>query len=60
MNKRNKHILVNLTETQYIYIKQLANDEHRKLSDLAYILIIDATNKKLKDKNIKLLEYNEG
>ena len=41
-NKRNKHILVNLTEDQYNALLLMATKNRRKLADMAFILLSDA------------------
>lgn len=39
--KRNKHILINLTEEQYNQLLFIATNQRRKLSDAAYLILID-------------------
>lgn len=45
--KRNKHILLNLTEDQYNCIKYIACKDNRKLSDAAYLLFIEILNDRI-------------
>lgn len=40
--KRNKHILINLTEDQYNQLIFIAEKERRKLADMAYIILTDS------------------
>ena len=42
--KRNKHILINLTEDQFNCLKFIADKENRKNSDIAYLLLINTLN----------------
>lgn len=39
--KRNKHILINLSEDQYNKLLFIANSQRRKISDAAYLILID-------------------
>lgn len=41
-DKRNKHILINLTEDQYSQILFIADKTRRKAADVAYLLLIDS------------------
>ena len=62
--KRNKHILINLTEDQFNCLKFIASKENRKNSDIAYLYLINVLNKeilKYVDENnsiLKPLKYN--
>ena len=62
--KRNKHILINLTEDQYNMLLFIANKENRKISDAAYLMIIESLNNKViqyadvKNSGFKKLKYN--
>lgn len=62
--KRNKHILINLTEDQYNALLFIADKENRKISDAAYILLIESINKNIlqcvdiKNSGFKPLKYN--
>lgn len=42
MDKRNKHILINLTEDQYNQLLYIATQQRRKLADAAYIILTDS------------------
>ena len=42
--KRNKHILINLTEDQFNCLQFIARCENRKNSDTAYLLLINTIN----------------
>lgn len=42
MDKRNKHILINLTENQYNQLLFIADKQRRKLADIAYLMLIDS------------------
>lgn len=54
MDKRNKHILINLTEDQYNQLLFIADKERRKLADMAYIILTDSIdNLTLKATDIK-------
>ena len=44
MQKRNKHILINLTDDQFTCLKFIAEKQRRKISDAAYLLLIDSIN----------------
>lgn len=39
--KRNKHILINLSEDQYNKLLFIATNQRRKISDAAYLILID-------------------
>ena len=56
MDKRNKHILINLTEKQYYYLKIMANKDKRKISDEAYLLILEKINSDF----YKYIEHDDG
>ena len=62
--KRNKHVLINLTEDQYNALVFIANKENRKISDSAYLIIIESINKNIlkyadiKNSGFKPLKYN--
>lgn len=62
--KRNKHVLVNLTEDQFNMLLFIANKENRKVSDAAYLVIIESLNSKaiqyvdVKNSGFKKLKYN--
>lgn len=64
MEKRNKHILINLTESQYKTLLFICDKNQRKAADQCYILLISALNKealKLVDggaTDFKPLKYN--
>ena len=64
--KRNKHILINLTEEQYNMLLFVANKENRKISDAAYLIIIESLNNKviqyvdIKNSGFKKLKYNNN
>lgn len=45
--KRNKHILINLTETQYKALLFISDKTLRKPSDAAYIMLLESLNKML-------------
>ena len=45
--KRNKHILINLTEDQFNCLKFIASKENRKNSDIAYLLLINTLNNEI-------------
>ena len=47
MEKRNKHITINLTEKQMEYLKKIADAFDRKLSDAAYVLLLDGINENI-------------
>ena len=61
--KRNKHILINLTEDQFNCLKFIAIKENRKISDIAYLLLINTINEKIinyvnvKNSGFKVLKY---
>lgn len=42
MDKRNKHVLINLTEDQYNQLLFIAEKERRKLADMAFIILTDS------------------
>ena len=39
--KKNKHILVNLTESEYEMIQAIAIKDRRKLTEVAYLILQD-------------------
>ena len=39
--KKNKHILINLTEIEYEMIQQIAIKDRRKLTEVAYLILKD-------------------
>ena len=41
MDKRNKHITINLTNDEYNYIIQLSKIYRRSVSEMAYLILID-------------------
>ena len=43
--KRQKHILINLTEDQYNAINLIAKKTRRKIADVAYIVLTDSIEK---------------
>lgn len=43
--KRNKHILINLTEDQYNAINLIAKKTRRKIADVAFIMLTDSIEK---------------
>lgn len=61
--KRNKHILINLTDEQFNAIQFIAIKENRKISDIAYLLLINTINEKIinyvdiKNSGFKTLKY---
>ena len=64
--KRNKHVLINLTEDQFNMLLFIANKENRKISDIAYLIIIESLNNKaaqytdIKNSGFKKLTYNNN
>ena len=62
--KRNKHILINLTEDQYNAIALMSDKNRRKIADMVYILVSDAIEKNIidyidkKNSGLKKLEFN--
>lgn len=62
--KRNKHILINLTEDQYSAIALMSDKNRRKIADMVYILVSDAIDEKIinyideKNSGFKKLEFN--
>ena len=47
MNKRIKHITLNLTDEQYKSIEYIAEQQKRKIADAAYLILIDNIDKVL-------------
>ena len=47
--KRNRHILLNLTEDQFNCLQYIARKDNRKNSDAAYLLFIEILNTKILD-----------
>lgn len=45
--KRNKHITINLNEDQYNALECIARNTQRKLSDAAYLLLLESINKNI-------------
>ena len=45
--KRDRHILINLTEDQFNCLKFIASKENRKNSDIAYLLLINTLNNEI-------------
>ena len=45
--KRNKHILINLTEDQYNAIALMSDKNRRKIADMVYILVSDAIDENI-------------
>ena len=43
--KRNKHILINLTDAEYNEIIYIANANKRKIADVAYLLLLNSLDK---------------
>lgn len=39
--KRNKHVLINLTENQFNIIESIAKKNKRKLSEYCYLILIE-------------------
>ena len=64
MDKRNKHILINLTEDQYNAIALMSDKNRRKIADMVYILVSDAIDENIikyideKNSGFKKLEFN--
>lgn len=62
--KRNKHILINLTEDQYNAIALMSDKNRRKIADMVYILVSDAIDENIikyideKNSGFKKLEFN--
>ena len=42
MDKKNKHVLINLTEDQYNQLLYIATQQRRKTADMAFILLTDS------------------
>lgn len=53
--KRDRHILINITETQYNTLMMLSDEQKRKVSEYAYLLLIQAINDEI-SKNVSI--YN--
>lgn len=45
--KRNKHILINLTEDQYNAIALISDKNRRKIADMVYIFVSDAIDENI-------------
>lgn len=64
MDKRNKHVLINLTEDQYNAIALMSDKNRRKIADMVYILVSDAIDENIikyideKNSGFKKLEFN--
>ena len=52
MDKRNKHITINLTEDQFNCLLYIATQQRRKIADAAYILLTDSIDENI----IKLVD----
>lgn len=45
--KRNKHILINLTEDQYNALLLMSSKEKRNITNMSYLLLVDAIEKNI-------------
>lgn len=65
MDKRNKHVLINLTEDQYNQLLYIATQQRRKTADMAYILLTDSIDDlilkivDIKNSGFKPLQFKE-
>lgn len=63
--KRNKHVLINLTQNQYNALVFLADSQRRKVADIAYILLTDSIQinmlhiADIKNTGFKKLDYHK-